>query len=86
MSSDPTPEDVLATVLGFLERFPTKSGTLGPGTDLTADLSLDSVSMMELLVEVEDHYDVGLPLNMMADVRTVQDLADRITELARTKA
>jgi len=38
--------------------------------------------MMELLVEVEDHYDVGLPLNMMADIRTVQDLADRITELA----
>jgi len=30
MSSDPTPEDVLKTLLGFLERFPTKSGTLGP--------------------------------------------------------
>ena len=86
MSSDPKADEVLQTLLGFLARFPVKSGTLGPETDLSADLSLDSVSLMELLVEVEDHYDVGLPLNMMADVRRVQDLADRITELVRAKS
>jgi len=74
-------QEILDMLLGALARFPTKSGKLTAETSLTEDLSLDSVAMMELLVEIEDHFDVGLPLNMMADVSTVQDLADRITHL-----
>lgn len=81
MPSEPRNDEILETLFGFLARFPTKSGPPRAETDLSADLSLDSVSTMELLVEIEDHYDVGLPLNMMADVRTVQDLADRIAQL-----
>lgn len=84
MPSEPRNEDVLATLLGFLARFSTKSGPVRAETDLAADLNLDSVSMMELLVEIEDHYDVGLPLNMMADISTVQDLADRIAQIVET--
>lgn len=83
MSSDASDleTDILKNLLGFLERFPTKSGELNAQTDLAADLSLDSVSMMEILVEVEDHYDISLPLNMMANVNTVQDLVDQIKPL-----
>lgn len=86
MSSDPSPQAILPTLYGFLERFPLKSATLGPDTHLVADLNLDSVSMMELLVEIEDHYDIGLPLNTMADVNTVQDLADKIATLTKGTA
>lgn len=85
MSSDARNQEILQTLFGFLERFPTKSGRLSEKTDLSADLSLDSVAMMELLVEIEDHFDIGLPLNMMADVRTVQDLADQIKRLLETR-
>ncbi|MFO7758513.1 MAG: acyl carrier protein [Roseovarius sp.] len=86
MSSDATDldTDILQTLLGFLERFPTKSGELGAQTDLSADLSLDSVSMMEILVEVEDHYDISLPLNMVANVNTVQDLVNEIKPLVES--
>lgn len=86
MSSDATnlDTDILTTLLGFLERFPTKSGELNAQTDLSADLSLDSVSMMEVLVEVEDHYDISLPLNMVANVNTVQDLVDEIRPLVES--
>ncbi|MEI4233335.1 acyl carrier protein [Roseovarius sp. D22-M7] len=86
MSSEPgnREQEILETLLGFLERFPTKSGTLTAQTDLSADLSLDSVSMMEILVEVEDAYDISLPLNMMANVSTVQDLVDQIKPLVES--
>jgi acyl carrier protein len=86
MSSDATDldTDILTTLLGFLERFPTKSCELTAQTDLSADLSLDSVSMMEVLVEVEDHYDISLPLNMVANVNTVQDLVDEIRPLVES--
>jgi len=86
MSSDPRTQAILPTLYGFLERFPTKSGPLGPETHLVADLNLDSVSLMELLVEIEDHYDIGLPLNAMADVQTVQDLAQKIAALTEDPA
>lgn len=79
--ADTRNREILDTLLGCLDRFPTKSGTLNAQTDLSADLSLDSVSMMEVLVEVEDEYDISLPLNMMASVSTVQDLADRIGQV-----
>jgi len=86
MSSDPRSQIILPVLFGFLERFPAKSGPLTPETHLVADLNLDSVSMMELLVEIEDHYDIGLPLNTMADVNTVQDLADKIAALTEDAA
>ena len=63
MSSE-TPDEIIETLYGFLGRFPKAAGNLGPDTKLADDLSLDSVNLMELLVEIEDHYDVGLPLNM----------------------
>lgn len=88
MSSD-TPnreQEILSALFGFLARFPRKSGSLTAQTSLTADLSLDSVAMMELMVEIEDHFDVGLPLNAMANVTTVQDLADQIAKLLEDRA
>lgn len=78
--------EILETLLRLLERFPTKSGTLDAQTDLSADLSLDSVNLMEILVEVEDTYDISLPLNMMANVNTVQDLADQIKHIVDTSS
>ena len=42
--------------------------------------------MMEVLVEVEDHFDIGLPLNRMANVSTIQDLADLIRTNLGTRA
>lgn len=86
MSSDARTQAILPVLFGFLERFPLKSGPLSAETHLVADLNLDSVSMMELLVEIEDHYDIGLPLNTMADVNTVHDLAGKIAALTEDQA
>lgn len=88
MSSDTRDpdEEILTTLYGFLERFPKATGHLGPDTKLADDLSLDSVNLMELLVEIEDHFDVGLPLNMMADITTVRDLACQIAKLVEERS
>lgn len=85
MSSE-TPDEIIETLYGFLERFPKAAGNLGPDTKLADDLSLDSVNLMELLVEIEDHYDIGLPLNMMADITTIRELAAKIAQLVEDRA
>ncbi|PIV77356.1 MAG: phosphopantetheine-binding protein [Rhodobacteraceae bacterium CG17_big_fil_post_rev_8_21_14_2_50_63_15] len=79
-------QEILSTLFRFLARFPSKAEKLTAQTSLTADLTLDSVSMMELLVEIEDHFDVGMPLNAMANVHTVQDLADQIKSLLENRS
>lgn len=50
-------------------------------TDLVGDLGLDSLQVMELLMEMEDAFDISIPVNVMADVRTVGELAGAVQTL-----
>lgn len=58
----------------ILERFNPNKIQLKPETDLTADLNVDSVVIMDFVMEIEDKYDIDIPLNMMADIRTLGEL------------
>ena len=50
-------------------------------TDLAADLSIDSLKAMEVLVEIEDRFDISVPINILSEVRTVGDLVLQIQKL-----
>ena len=43
-------------------------------TDLLSDLALESVQIMEFIVEVEDHYDIAISLEALGDIRTIEQL------------
>ena len=49
--------------------------TLTEESDLMNDLGLNSVKVMDLLLNIEDHFDVSIPLSELPDVRTVKDFA-----------
>ncbi len=44
-------------------------------SDLMTDLGLNSVKVMDLLLNIEDSFDVSIPLSELPDVRTVRDFA-----------
>jgi acyl carrier protein len=44
-----------------------------------ADLSLDSLKIMEVLVEIEDRFDISVPINIQ--IRTVRDVILQIQKL-----
>ncbi|MEE9423786.1 MAG: acyl carrier protein [Methylococcales bacterium] len=48
---------------------------LTENSDLMADLGLNSVKVMDLLLNIEDDFDVSIPLSELPDVRTVKDFA-----------
>jgi Acyl carrier protein len=54
---------------------------LNEGTDLAGDLGLDSLKVMELLVTVEDSFDISIPLNVLPHVRTIKDFAEQLQRL-----
>lgn len=43
-------------------------------TNITTDLDLDSLAVMNFVMALEDRYDISIPLDRIAEVRTIGDL------------
>lgn len=63
------------------EILPEKNIRIRPEMDLVNDLNLDSLKVMELLERLEDVYDISIPINILAEVHTVGELAAAIKKL-----
>ena len=74
-------EDIKRQLCAILKRFAKDGQELREETDLVADLGLDSLKVMTLLVEVEDNFDISVPLNVLPEVRTIKDFAMQIEQL-----
>lgn len=71
-------EEILAEVYQGLKDSGQDRVTLTEDTELVGDLGLDSVQVMEMLLEVEDRFSISIPVNILADVVTIGDLARQI--------
>ena len=49
--------------------------------DLVTQLGLDSIKVLDLVMEIEDEFDISIPMNVLADVRNLRDLAQAIHRL-----
>ena len=67
-------DDTFTTLCQLLEPFNTAKITLKPETDISADLNIDSVSVMDFVMEVEDHFNIDIPLNVLSETRSIADL------------
>jgi acyl carrier protein len=67
-------ESTFETLCRLLEPFNTQKVALKPETDISADLNVDSVSVMDFVMEVEDAFDIDIPLNVLSETRTLADL------------
>lgn len=45
---------------------------------LTSDVGLDSVQVMDLVMEIEDELDISVPVEVLAEVQTLNQLAHRL--------
>lgn len=45
---------------------------------LTSDMGLDSVQVMDLVMEIEDALDISVPVEVLAEVQTLNQLGDRL--------
>ncbi|MCX7426479.1 MAG: phosphopantetheine-binding protein [Planctomycetia bacterium] len=48
---------------------------------LLADLGSDSLDIIEITMEVEEHFDISVPDDQEQDVRTVRDIVDGVLRL-----
>lgn len=46
--------------------------------DLVADLEIDSVSVLDIVMDIEDYYDISIPVNTISETKTIGQLVDAI--------
>lgn len=74
-------DEVFLTLCRLLMPFNYSGIELRRDTDISADLSIDSVTVMDFVMEVEDHFDIEIPLNVLSETRTMEDLV-KVVEAA----
>jgi len=70
------------TVLRIVARTLRSTATsLTPHTDLYADLHLDSLGALEILIELEDAYEVDIGTEDAKRLRTIRDIVELLHRL-----
>lgn len=73
----------ICTLLDPLNR---KGIKLTRDTDLIADLEVDSVSVLDIVMDIEDTYDISIPVNTISETRTIGELVDAIHAIKKQQA
>jgi len=55
-------------------------------TDLVADLEIDSVAVLDIVMDIEDNYDISIPVNTISEIRTIGELVDAIHKIKKEQA
>ena len=76
-------EDGVMHVLKTVSRRPIEP-TLA--SDLVTDLGFDSLQVLEVIAELEDRFDVSIPLNDVPAARTVVQVVAQVTALVEGRA
>ena len=77
---DASDQGMFDEIVALLQPFNADNIELKPETDISADLKIDSVSVMDFVMEVEDKFDIDIPLNVLSDTRTIADLMGVVKE------
>ena len=74
-------DNILKELYKILQPFVPQGRELEEETDLVADLGLDSLKVMKIVESLEDSLEISIPLNILPEVRTVEDFAIQIQKL-----
>ena len=76
-------EDGVIDVLKNVSRRPIEP-TLN--SDLVADLGFDSLQVLEVIAEIEDRFDISIPLNDVPATRTVAQVVAQVAALVEGRS
>ncbi|WP_345769334.1 acyl carrier protein [Citrobacter amalonaticus] len=71
-------EEVMDYTLECLQGMVESGVDIHPDSDLVNDLGLESIKVMDLLMLLEDKFDISIPINILLDVRTPAQLMEAL--------
>jgi len=72
--SAPTDSEIYDKICELLKPYNPKSHPIERSSGIMSDLEVDSVAVFDLIMELEDHYDISIPMEMVSDIKTVGEL------------
>ncbi|MBD8215866.1 acyl carrier protein [Erwinia persicina] len=69
---------VMDYILACLRGMVASELEIEPDSDLVDELGLESIRVMDLLMMLEDRFDIPIPINILLDVRTPVQLRDAL--------
>ena len=83
--SDLSQEGIRERIYVLVTPYNKKGITLHPDTTFSGDLELDSLTVMDMVAAIEDEFDIVLPLNLLPDLETIQQVAEAVEKIAGKK-
>jgi acyl carrier protein len=77
--------ETFATLYEVIAPFNKTGAALRPETKFAEDLNFDSLVVMEFVAEVEDRFDISVPLNLLPDIATIADFAEALEKLLKAE-
>jgi acyl carrier protein len=75
-----TPETI-QKIYELIEPLNKKGIDLTPDVTFATDLELDSLTVMDLVADIEDEFDIVLPLNLLPELETIGHVADAVEKI-----
>lgn len=82
----PSSDEVERDIIGILKRLSRRPIEPGHDSQLVVDLGFDSLQILELVGELEDHFNIAIPLNSLTHIRTVSQITGEVRRLLQTGA
>ena len=76
-----TLQNTQAEIIEGLREILRKPVTLDCATNIVRDLHLDSLAVMDFIMSLEDRFEIVIPLDRIAEVETLGDLARVVDQL-----
>ena len=74
--------EVIREIWHHLEPYQNGDQQIVGDTVSAKDLTIDSLAIMDMVMELEDRFDVSIPMSVIAEIHTVNQLADTIQDLS----
>ena len=79
--SEPSRDEIYDKICELLKPYNPKNRPIKMSSGIMSDLEVDSVAVFDLVMGLEDHYDISIPMEMVSDIKTVGELTTAIKEL-----
>jgi acyl carrier protein len=78
--------EIMHEIRDYLAPYHTGDTPLAGETVICDGTRVDSLTVMDMIIQLEDRFDVSISPKLATEIRTVDDLADAILRLCDSKA
>jgi len=77
--------DVMDEIFRLLAPYQVAGKPITPQTVISTGTTVDSLTIMDVIMELEDRFDISIPMNVSAGISTIDQLAGTVVTLARRR-